>query len=259
MIVAVTGPAGSGKTRWIREQIAKDPQPRCYFTPDMDGACIDRTCLATEFPELHIRTRGQEAELWALAESGFNVYIELPWYWELSSLEPLLNHLNCRRIAVVPQNDENAQIREWADRIIVGHQGVEMIPELPDDELQIHRGLLTGEIVDWTSLTVFWFELIGGAYGRVKRAKGIFEIASGESIYGDFVSGIANSEFLALDLPKHLEGRPQRFSGFEIVGRDLERSQISATLKDCCLPDSHIQHYQQQLQDSVAEEREVLI
>ncbi len=123
--------------------------------------------------------------------------------------------------------------------------------------MQIHRNLLTGEIIDWTSLTLFWFELIQGAYGDIIRAKGIFDIVSGESIYGDFVAGTINQEFVALNVPLWLTGRPQRFSGLEIVGFNLQLKEISQTLKDCFIPESQIDYYQQQIQTSLQTEEEV--
>ncbi|MFY7807135.1 MAG: hypothetical protein ACOVQ7_27290 [Limnoraphis robusta] len=101
---------------------------------------------------------------------------------------------------------------------------------------------------------MFWFELIKGAYGEVIRAKGIFDIVSGESIYGDFVAGTMNQEFVALDVPLWLAGRPQRFSGLEIVGFDLNKAELSQTLKDCFLPESQISYYQQQIQTSLETE-----
>nr|WP_317267773.1 GTP-binding protein [Arthrospira sp. SH-MAG29] len=262
MIFAIAGPPGAGKTYWIREQIAQNPQPQCYFTPEINGVCIDQTCLATEFPHLHILSRGQETELLTLIESGVNVYIELPCYWELSNFEPLLNNLDCQRIAVLSKSLKNSELEHWSDQIIDRNSDVAPSQELwqsISDDVQIHQGLLSGEIIDWASLTVFWFELIHGAYGQVIRAKGIFDIVSGESIYGDFVFGTANREFVALDLPIHTSGRPDRFSGFEIIGQGLDKQGISQTIKDCCLPESHIHYYQQQMQESLAREPEVLV
>ncbi|XDE60580.1 hypothetical protein AB3M80_17505 [Arthrospira platensis BEA 1257B] len=114
-------PPGAGKTYWIREQIAQNPQPQCYFAPEINGVCIDKTCLATEFPHLHILSRGQEAELLTLIESGVNVYIELPCYLELSNFEPLLNNLDCQRIAVLPATPQNSEFEQWSDQIINGN------------------------------------------------------------------------------------------------------------------------------------------
>jgi G3E family GTPase len=256
LIVVVAGLPGSGKTHWIREQLTQAKPPIRYFNQGIGSVAIDGIALATAFPQLQVLTEGQESELFATG-TDTTTYIELPWHLELSTLEPLLQFLNCQRVAMMPLTEET---NNWADETVLGNQAAQDYlsqVESLTPQLQIHRGLLTGEIIDWASLTTFWFELIHGAYGEVIRAKGIFDIASGESIYGDFVAGTVNQEFVALDLPQWLEGRPQRFSGFEIVGQDLEKAAISQTIKDCFLPESQIEAYQQQMKQSLQQEEEI--
>ncbi|NJK39969.1 MAG: GTP-binding protein [Oscillatoriales cyanobacterium RM2_1_1] len=256
MITAVTGLTGVGKTHWIREQVAQSEQPVCYFKPD-SAVPIDSLNLATEFPHAQVLHPGEEEQLLALAETDRQIYLELPWHLDLVSMEPLLQRLSCRRVAIAPTEVAGSEWQTWANEIVVGNAAAgETLVQLhrQPDNLQIHQGLLTGEIIDWASLSVFWFELIQGAYGKVIRAKGIFDIVSGESIYGDFVYGTVNPEFLALDLPRWLEGRPERLSGFEIVGCNLDKTGISQTLKQCCVPESHIEYYQQQVKQSLAME-----
>ncbi|MCG5056670.1 MAG: GTP-binding protein [Limnoraphis sp. WC205] len=235
MIIAVTGPPGAGKTHWIREQISQTQQQVRYFNPGEGSVVIDGTCIASDFPEVEILTEGQEFELFN-PEPKLTTYIELPWHLDLSSVQPLLEQLNAKSVVI---GNENI---------------VESLTEIHTSQVQIHRSLLSGEILDWSSLAVFWFELIKGAYGEVIRAKGIFDIVSGESIYGDFVAGTMNQEFVALDVPLWLAGRPQRFSGLEIVGFDLNKAELSQTLKDCFLPESQISYYQQQIQTSLETE-----
>ena len=279
LIVAIAGLPGSGKTHWIREQLTQAQSPIRYFNPGTGSVAIDSIALATAFPQLQVLTEGQESELFATG-TDTTTYIELPWHLELSTLEPLLQSLNCQRVAIMPLTEET---KDWADEVVLGNQAAQDYlsqVESRTSQLQIQRGLLTGEIIDWASLTTFWFELIHGAYGEVIRAKAIFDIASGESIYGDFVAGTvrkmfgetgnvwrsptrqdrqlsANQEFVALDLPQWLEGRPQRFSGFEIVGQDLNKAAITQTIKDCCLPESHIEAYQQQMKQSLQQEENI--
>ncbi|MEA5521466.1 GTP-binding protein [Limnoraphis robusta] len=235
MIIAVTGPPGAGKTHWIREQISQTQQQVRYFNPGEGSVVIDGTCIASDFPEVEILTEGQEFELFN-PEPKLTTYIELPWHLDLSSVQPLLEQLNAKSVVL---GNENI---------------VESLTEIHTSQVQIHRSLLSGEILDWSSLAVFWFELIKGAYGEVIRAKGIFDIVSGESIYGDFVAGTMNQEFVALDVPLWLAGRPQRFSGLEIVGFDLNKAELSQTLKDCFLPESQISYYQQQIQTTLETE-----
>jgi hypothetical protein len=59
-------------------------------------------------------------------------------------------------------------------------------------------------------------------------------------------------EFKPLNLPRWLDGRPTRKSGFEIVGNNLEQAEIAQTIKDCCVPESAINYYQQQVKESLA-------
>ncbi|MEL7035204.1 MAG: GTP-binding protein [Cyanobacteria bacterium J06592_8] len=257
MITAVTGPPGAGKTHWIREQINKTTEPVGYFNPGEDSVIIDGTCLASEFPQVQIFTLGEELQRFN-PELVSGTYIEIPWHLDLSSVEPLLTQFNSKRIAIIPSSSQNTEWENWADSAILGNKNIaEPVSKIHNYSVQIHRNLLTGEILDWTSLSVFWFELIQGAYGEVIRAKGIFDIVSGESIYGDFVAGTINQEFLALEVPLWLAGRPQRFSGLEIVGFNLQLKEISQTLKDCFIPESQIDYYQQQIQTSLETEEEV--
>ncbi|NJM87335.1 MAG: GTP-binding protein [Hydrococcus sp. RU_2_2] len=248
MITAIAGLPGSGKTHWIREQIAKTTLPVLYFSPQTDSVPIDATYLQSEFPNLLVLSSGEEDKLFTAAKES-RVYLELPWYLDLSAIEPLLQQLDCHRVAMMSQALQNTGFEAWADEVIPGNNYEARI----NGQIQIHRGVLSGEILDFASLSVFWYELICGAYGEISRVKGIFEIADGQCIYGKVLKGIPPQEFEALNLPVWLEGRPQRFSGFEIVGCNLDKEEISQTLQDCLIPEAAIAHYQQQVKESLEE------
>ena len=65
------------------------------------------------------------------------------------------------------------------------------------------------------------------------------------------------ARFKPLNLPRWLDGKPDRKSGFEIVGSNLDKAEIAQTIRDCCVPESAINYYQQQVKESLATELEV--
>ena len=79
----------------------------------------------------------------------------------------------------------------------------------------------------------------------------------GQICYGDFIPGESELGFKPLKLPRWLNGRPERFSGFEIVGSNLDKAEIVQTVQDCCVPESAINYYQQQVKESLEIEAEV--
>jgi len=247
MIIAVASPPGAGKTHWIRQQIAQANPLVGYFSPQTDSIPIDAIYLQSEYPQLKLYQTGEEAEL-----NNTTTYLEIPWYLDLAGIEPLLQTFNAHRVAIIPPNTDNTELKTWADEIISGNQTTESI-----SSWQIHRGVLTGEILDFDSLATFWLELTQGAYGEVVRAKGIFDLVDGQIYYGDFMPDKPKLEFQPLDLPRWLDGRPTRKSGFEIVGNNLDRQEIAQTIRDCCLPESAINYYQQQVKESLVNEPEV--
>ncbi len=132
--------------------------------------------------------------------------------------------------------------------IATAFPGVQILPgETESQFLQ----LLASEVLNLASLEAFWYELTQGPYGQVTRAKGIFDIADGQSLYGDFVLNVLARDFAPLNLPRWLEGRPQRFSGMEVVGQNLDEEAIAQTLQDCCLSEAAIRYYQQQVIESL--------
>jgi hypothetical protein len=254
MIIAVASPPGAGKTHWICQQIAQTNKPVAYFSPKTDSIPIDTIYLQSEYPQLKIYQTGEEAALLAGSDRTIT-YIEIPWYLDLSAIEPLLKIPNSHRIAIIPANTNNTELNElklWADEIILGNQITKLTTSL-----QLHRGVLTGEILDFDSLATFCLEMTQGAYGEVVRAKGMFDLEDGQIYYGDFIPNQPELEFQPLKLPRWLDGRPVRKSGFEIVGNKLDQAEIAQTIKDCCIPESAINYYQQQVKESLATEPEV--
>lgn len=247
MIIAVASPPGAGKTHWIYQQLAQANKLVGYFSPQTDSLPIDAIYLQSEYPQLKLYQTGEEAEL-----DKTITYLEIPWYLDLAGIEPLLQTFNSHRVAIIPDDTDSTELKTWADEIIPGDNITK-----PTTALQIHRGVLTGEILDFDSLATFWLELTQGAYGEVIRAKGIFDLLDGQIYYGDFRSGKSELEFKPLNLPRWLNGKPDRKSGFEIVGSNLDKAEIAQTVRDCCVPESAINYYQQQVKESLATELEV--
>ena len=247
MIIAVTSPPGAGKTHWIHQQLAQTDKPVGYFSPQTDSLPIDATYLQSEHPQLKLYRTGEEAEL-----NNTITYLEIPWYLDLAGIEPLLQTFYSHRVAIIPDDIDSKELKTWADEIILGNNITK-----PTTALQIHRGVLTGEILDFDSLATFWLELTQGAYGEVVRAKGIFDLVDGQIYYGDFRSEKSELEFLPLNLPRWLNGKPDRQSGFEIVGSNLDKAEIAQTVRDCCVPESAISYYQQQVKESLESGLEV--
>lgn len=248
MIIAVASPPGAGKTQWIHQKIAQTNKPVGYFSPETDSIPIDAIYLQSEYAQLKLYQTGEEAVL-----SDTITYVEIPWYLDLAGIESLLQTVNSHRVAIIADDTDSTELKSWADEMIPGTNITN-----PTTDLQIHRGVLTGEILDFDSLATFWLELIQGAYGEVVRVKGIFDLADGQIYYGDFISGKSELEFKPLDLPRWLDGRPDRFSGFEIVGSNLDKAEIVQTVRDCCVPESAINYYQQQVKEALATELEVV-
>ena len=250
LINVVAGCAGSGKTAWIHQQIqdAKvEDKDIIYFTPGTGNASIDKNRIAADFPQIQVFSDNQEEDLLKQIPEAEAVYMELGFYLDLGSLSPLLNNLPYHCIAVLPRHLKDSEYHAWADKIIPG------IPAKTELSKHLWRVATNSQVIDEDSLEEFWYELTHGAYGNVTRAKAIFDVNDGRSIYCDFVAGVPQIGFLELNLPRYLEGRPKRFSGIEVAGEDLDETALKQTLSDCFLSDSLIKQYQQQVKQMLLE------
>jgi hypothetical protein len=252
MIIVVTGQLASGKTHWIRQQIAKNPLDNLYFSPKTESFPLDAIDLQSEFPHLLVLSVGEEDQLTHLSAEK-TAYIEIPWYLEDESVETFVNTLNGHQTRLISIEYQTGgwtvmQPQTLFTQTLANSQKTEW---LKSHDIQIHRAILTGEVLDFASLETFWAELTQGAYGEVIRVKGIFNIIDGQCIYGEFLKGFIQKDFKPLNLPLSLNGRPNHFSGIEIVGRNLDKSAIGDTLSDCCLPDEAVTYYQQQVKASL--------
>ncbi len=251
IITVVAGPTGSGKTTWICQQIRNTTSHEniIYFSPGTGKVPIDQTRIAAEFPKVKVFSDGQEIEFLSELATAGNAYIEIGFYLELSAIQTILDNLPYQAVAVLPANLPDSEYHTWARKIIIGAEiNATIIPT------QMWRVPSNGQVIDEDSLKEFWYEITYGAYGVVNRAKGIFDVADGRSLYADFVAGIPTTDFLELDLPRHLAGRPQRFSGIEVLGKNLDESAMRQTLADCYLTDAAIAQYQEQVTQILLEE-----
>lgn len=250
-ITVVAGLAGCGKTTWICQQMQNltSNQKIVYFSPGTGKVPIDQTRLAAEFPQIQVFLDGQEVEFMRQLATAEVVYIEMGFYLELNNMQQILDSLSYQAIAILPPKLPDSEYHSWADKIITGANiDTGIISN------QLWRVPTIGQVIDEDSLHEFWYEVTHGAYGQVSRAKGIFDVADGRSIYADFVAGVPQTDFLELDLPRYLEGRPQRFSGLEILGNNLNESVMRQTLEDCCLSEIAVTQYQQQVQQILQQE-----
>lgn len=246
MIVAVAGPPGVGKTNWIRQQLAAASFQAQYFSPG-NTLAIDSTCIAAEFPTVQTLSEGEDYQLLVQTNPTAITYIELGFHLDLSAVELVLSTLDesYHRVAVLPPNFKDTEWHNWANQVVVGTTVKDNITKL-----ELWRANSSGQVLDPVSLEIFWYELTKGAYGNVTRTKGIFELVDGYAFYFNFVAGMSESSYTQLDLEPWLKGRPQRFSGIEVVGIGLDKETIAQTFKDCCLSDAALNHYQQQILES---------
>jgi hypothetical protein len=239
-VVAVAGLLGSGKTRWIAQQMAAATQPVLYCCPGTGAVPIDAHWVAAQFPQVQVIQEGQEMAHLIDLEPGTIAYVELGFHLDLAT--EFLAVLPCHKVAVLPAGFQDSDLQNWADEVINNP-----FDQAPLNPQQMIRSPLEGEVIDPASLNVFWDELTQGAYGEVHRSKGIFDVVDGRSFYFDFVAQMPESKYVELPLPQWLDGRPQRFSGIEVAGNQLDKEAIAQTLQDCCLSDEILAYYQQQI------------
>lgn len=243
-ITLVAGPSGAGKTTWIQQQLQPIADRAIYFSLGADETAIDSAYLAATVSGLMVLPVTQLADVLARPLGGGVVYLELGFHIDLASLilpDPMVNSY---RVAVLPPGTGHPEWSDWADVIVPGADVKLTVPHP-----QLWRSILSGQVLDLFSLNTFWYELTNGAYGTVQRAKGMFDIATGRPLYFDFVAGLADTTQRELDLPLCLNGRPDRFSGIEVVGERLDQAAIAQTIQACCLEDQAIAYYQQQMRE----------
>ncbi|MEM6519672.1 MAG: GTP-binding protein [Cyanobacteria bacterium P01_D01_bin.71] len=245
MLTVVAGPCGAGKTTWILQELTQMPTSVVYVTPGVGTVPIDATRVTARFPQVEIFHRQPETELLERLAAGVPIYFELGF--QLETDVPVLEAHPHRRVALLAEENRDAGWQLWADEVIRGNQST-----LGLQSAQLWRAPLSGQVFDPPSLDTFWQELIQGAYGEVHRAKGIFELADGQAFHLDFVNSLPSSVYTELNLPRWVQGRPQRFSGIEVVGHGLNEGAIAATLKDCYLSDSLLTAHQATLKDSLS-------
>ncbi len=240
-ITLVAGPPGIGKTTWISQFLSAADTQLGYLYPGVGAEAVDRLRIGYRFPQVSVLEEAEAPALLMNLPESVQVYIELGFHLDLATLP--LNGLPCRRVAVVPPNLAESEWHDWADEVVLGNQI--KIPK--EDTLPtLWRAPLTGQVFDPPSLDELLIEITEGAYGKVSRLKGIFELPDGRAFHVDFVDGMPGLEYTELKLPRWLEGRPSRPSGLEVVGHDLQQTLIKETLLVTCLADEVLAHYQRQ-------------
>ncbi len=241
-LILVAGTPGSGKTHWIRSQVESRESGSAYFIQiGAEDFPLDAIILAQGCDNLQVLAQMPSAQLSELAV----LYVECSYPIEVQSLL-FPEDLSIRRIAVLAPEAPTQDWETWADEMVVGSSA----PIAPS---QLWRLKLSGQILETASLEIFWQELSLGAYGIVDRAKGIFEVSEGIPLFAEFIQGHQAPEMIELNLPRHLSGRPDRFSGIEVLGTDLDTGAIVETLKLCFLEDDQVVTYQAQVRSTLLE------
>ena len=245
-IVAVAGPSGAGKTAWIVQCLNDASQPAIYVPAGRGDISVEMAYVGYRFPRVRVVDEKKLLYLLDTLSEPTVVYVELDFSLDLQLPTPLKE--SSRRVALLPPSLKDSKWHEWADEIVPGNEvAIFESAKMPD----LWTMSLAGQVFDAPSLDDIAIELTGGAYGKVHRMKGIFELPDGRSFHLDFVNGLPGIEYAELNVPRWLEGRPQRFSGIEVVGWNLELETIAQTLLDGCLSDDAISHYQHQYKSLV--------
>lgn len=282
-MIAIAGAPGSGKTRWIAQAIESSEefaqQPALYWPMGGTGVPLDAFFLASQCGDrLEIMSEAEPALVTAALAQGRSVYVEIDNSVDLAQLQ-FPAGVPLERIGLQPQGWRSQGLEAWSDRLVPSPVTLSppvISPSLATPSLatpslatpssrpsptplaqaqQICAVTLTGQVFDPPSLDVFWQELIGGAYGSVQRAKGIFCLADGPVFYFSFVAGL-DSTYTRLHVEPCFVGRPQCPSGMESVGYGLDGDAILATLQACLLSDSLLQQHQEQMKAIAQEEQD---
>lgn len=242
MINVVAGPCGAGKTTWILEELAQLETPAAYISLGAGAVPIDATRIGLEFPRVEIIEQPSESGLAQRLVAGVAIYMEVGF--QLEANFPFLQTYPHRHISVVAEDQEEGW-RSPGDVMVPGNRST-----LALASTRLWRSPLSGQVFDPPSADMFWQELVQGAYGEVHRVKGILEMADGRAFHMEFVKGLPDSIYTELKVPRSLDGRPDRFSGLEVVGQGLDEGAIAATLEACCLSDSTLLAHQASLANS---------
>lgn len=243
-LIAVAGPPGSGKTTWMNQLLQDQRRPLFYWCPGMGSCSVDRARIEYGLPWVRTLSESDaQAVLQDLPDRAL-VCVELGFHLDLAS--PFLVALPFHRVAVLPANLRQSDWHDWADEVVPGN---DIATPAPDHLPELWRSPLTGQVFDPPSLDEILIELTGSAYGNVHRVKGIFELPDGRAFHVDYVEGMSGIEYTELPLPRWLEGRPNRFSGIEVVGWNLQQKIIAQTILDGCLSDPAVAQYQEQYKD----------
>ena len=256
-LITVAGPCGSGKTTWIRQHFDDQTRPLFYLYPGLDNISVNLAEIGYRFPWVQVIPEQHIQAVLSNLPDGAVVYVELGFHMDLSSVS--FGSLPCHRVAVLPPSLQAPSLQDsewhaWADEVVPGCATTEL-------DVANHPELwctpLTGRVFDPPSLDDILIELTEGAYGQVHRVKGIFEVPDGRAFYVDFVEGLSGIEYTDLTLlPRWLDGRPERFSGIEVVGCHLDQEVIAQTLLDGCLSDEAIAQYHAQYKAYLEEDAE---
>ena len=237
-IIVVGGYVGCGKTTWIKQQIAlkekafpKYYKKILYFKAGTGKFQLDQKIISVDFPNVKVFDETQEANFLDNLESADIAYIELDNSLGLAYLEEFLNDLPYYPVAILPPLCKKCKWHSWAKEILIGAAIKESVCQL-----EVWRLINTGKVIYGNNFNHFWDEMIKNAYGKVIRAKGIFNLDDGRIIYADFLYGVPLINFSDLNLTCYLQGNPKRFSGLEIVGFSLNEVALVQALEDSYLP-----------------------
>lgn len=246
----------------------EDAKPLAYISPATVG--VDAYRLSLNVPQLQVEHDLPEtSHAIRQAAEQQTIYLELGCYLSLDL--PELAKIPHRQVAVVSPDCfahtdwVRSDWEQWADEVVINAVPLAKITaskttaskttaiesEFVDSKTDLWQASLRGQVLDPASLHLFWQELVQGAYGRLIRAKAVFELADGDAIYVDHLPH-QETTYQDLPLPKWLNGRPQRFSGIEMMGQGLDKGAIAATLSDCCLDDATLKSHQAALKESQA-------
>ncbi len=240
-IIAVAGASGSGKTTWISQTLEKERPEACiYICPGLGEVSVDLALIGYCYPKVKVLPESQIPLLQMLPGNPV-IFCEIGFHLDLNI--PFFSNFPCRRVAVVPPHLQQSEWHDWADELIPGNAIA--TPDLTNPP-QIWCTSLNGQVFDPPSLDELLIEITEGAYGNVHRLKGIFELPDGRAFSVDFVQGLEGIAYRELPIPPWLEGRPDRPSGIEVIGWQLEQKAIAQAILDSCLSAAAIEHYQEQ-------------